>query len=82
MVSVSEYHIPWLDIELYGLLALVEEREDLRRREVKDVAHCLAPKTLQRHRRWLEMVADDTEHRQASRVHLQPSQPLDIRCGA
>jgi hypothetical protein len=73
MASVSEYHIPWLDIELERLLALVQEREDLRLREVKYVAPCLVPKALQRHRRRLEMVADDTEHRQASRMHLQPS---------
>jgi hypothetical protein len=46
MASVSEDHIPWLDIELERLLALVQEREDLCLREVKYVAPGLAPKAL------------------------------------
>ena len=59
MASVPENHIARLDIEMQGLLTLVQERHDLEVGEVKDMAGCLAPETLQRHCRGLEMVAHD-----------------------
>ena len=41
MAGVVEYHIPWLDIELYRLLALVQEGADLGLGQVEHMAGCV-----------------------------------------